>query len=203
MKYRAWLLAATLLLASSQSSADSQLIGKVVTNEDICSLFYRDERFVWFPKGVFKRSHFKSKRSTFDANNDGIDDYLKLKENFTSYQQNMMYYAYKDQNSRESSNQSYIFPQSWMQCPDEKSSCSLNDKISDGVLDIGVIPGREKPVRYRSRYTNVFPFMRGGFTYYKITTESVNKDVVSIIKPLPENEKYEIVCVFITGSKLQ
>jgi len=191
-----WLI---LALIPSLATADSELLGKVVNDEEICSLFYEGDEYIWRPKNVFVRSHFKSKKSEFDGDNDGVVDYIKLEEKFTTSQTNMKYFGYEKQDSKD---YKYIFPQSWMTCLNDKSECSLENKIKSGVLNIGAVPGKEGAVYYRSRYTNVFPFMKNGFTFYKVTTESTNKDVVSIIKPSPKNLEYEVICAFHTGKKL-
>jgi len=189
----------TLALIPSLVTADSELLGKVVNNEEICSLFYEGNEYIWRPKNVFVRSHFKSKKSEFDGDNDGVIDHIRLEEKFTTYQTNMMYFGYEKQGSED---YKYIFPQSWMTCQSGKSECALENKIKSGVLNIGAVPGKKGPVYYRSRYTNVFPFMKNGITYYKVTTESTNKDVVSILKPSAKNLGYEVVCAFHTGKKL-
>jgi len=191
-----------LVLISTFTSADSQLLGKVVKDDEICSLFYDGDKYIWFPKNVYVRSHFISKNSEFDGNNDGLMERIKLEENFKKNQTNMMYFGYEKQKNERSEKYKYIFPQSWMTCKNENSKCNMKKKLKSGILNIGVVPGKEKPVYYRSRYTNAFPFMRKGSTYYKVTTESTNKDVVSIIKPTPENQEYEVVCAFYTGKKL-
>ncbi|MBV1911753.1 MAG: hypothetical protein KUG78_20845 [Kangiellaceae bacterium] len=201
MKYSIYIFV-VLLSTVNLTRADSELIGKIDNNSGICTVFYDNDRYIDFPEGVFVRSHFKSKISTFDANNDGNNDHLKLKENFTTYQTNMMYFAYENSSAISSDRYKFIFPQSWMKCKKNSPECNLDRKIKSGILEVGLVPGKDDPVYYRSRYTNVFPFIRNGSTYYKVTTESFNKDVVSIVKPTPNINKFELICAFRTGKKL-
>ena len=74
-------------------------------------------------------------------------------------------------------------------------------ELKDGVFEFGEIPGRKEPIEYRARYTNVFPFFVDGTTYYKVTTGSHAKDIVSIVKP--EKENIKLVCAFRIGKRLK
>ena len=187
--------------------ADSELLSKIENDKKICSLFSSEGIVKENPNAIIERKYFRSKKNDFDGNNSGSTETLYLKEKFTRYETNMAFYAFplgltprSTSDSKMRKEASYVFPLSWMHCRNTKSKCSIEEKAKDGIFEFGEIPGRKEPIVYRARYTNVFPFFVDGITYYKVTTESHAKDIVSIVKP--EKESIKLVCAFRTGKRL-
>lgn len=187
--------------------ADHELLSKIENDINICSLFSSEGVFKENPNAIIERKYVRSRKNDFDGNNSGSTETLYLKEKFTSYETNMAFYAFplgltpsSTRRSKMKNEASYIFPLSWMHCRGTESECDIEKKANEGLFEFGKIPGREKPIVYRARYINVLPFFIDGTTYYKVTSESDVRDIVSIVKPNKEN--IELVCAFRTGKRL-
>ena len=196
-----------VLIFSNIVHAEHELLSMIDNDTNVCSLFSNGGVLKENPNEIIKRKYFRSNKNDFDGNNSGSTETLYLKEKFTRYETNMAFYAFplgiapsstSDFKIRKEA--SYIFPLSWMHCRNTESECDIDSKAKDGVFEFGEIPGKDKPIVYRARYTNVFPFFINGVTYYKVTTGSHAKDIVSIVKPSKEN--IELVCAFRKGKRL-
>lgn len=112
---------------------------------------------------MFDRSFLRSSSSAFDGDNDGKEERLVPKEHTTHAESNRVYYAIGLDSTAQIADEEqlrdhalYSIPHSWMNCPAHLSDCQFERGSPGSLMNIGIVPGHERPVIYRAEYTAVF-----------------------------------------------